>query len=116
VNIPRYYALWRDGVPTTGHVIGLEPAIHQRVRYFYNTSDGTFYGSDTGGAGDFKLLRLEADVRVVYLPDHPGVSLLGNPAERFANEILSVGLAVVIVPTFVVTTTLRRQARRARQG
>jgi len=104
MNLRRYYALESDGIRTTGTVTALESENHQVVRYRYQVAGATYEGVGSAGVGNpgFNALDVGTPVMIYYEASNPRVSALGNPAQRLHDEIQSVALASLIVPTILV--------------
>src|SRR5437867_7932565 len=114
LNWPSYRRLAARGVTGQGEVVELLPKIHNTVRYKYQVRGQTFQGQMQSRQPNPSLdqLRVSQAVVIYYDPEHPEKSVLGDPTPIFWNETISVTLAAVAVPTFVVASWVWRTARR----
>jgi hypothetical protein len=49
---------------------------------------------------------------ICYDPQHPETSVLGDPKPMLMNETISIALAALVVPTFLVATWAWRASRK----
>lgn len=110
-----FYKLSRHGVVTQGTVTGFEPENHRTVHYKYDVGGRPYSAADQGGSGpgnrDFEYLAVGDAVQVYYLPEDPHVCCLGSPRESLTNELIPLGLAVVVGPLFIVVANAARYPR-----
>lgn len=115
LNARTFYKLSHRGVATQGTVSRLEPENHRTVYYEYEVGERSYSSADQGGAGagipDFERLTVGDAVQVYYLPEQPSVSCLGNPHSLLANELIPLGLMIVIGPLFVIVANAARYPR-----
>jgi hypothetical protein len=115
LNIPKLYALATGGVRTQGSVLALKPANHRTVRYAYQVAGVTYEGAGTLGAGNpaFGSLTPGSPVLVHYVATNPGTSILGEPGPRLENEVSSVAMAMLVLPSLLILALV---LARRRQG
>jgi len=115
-NMPKFWVLAKRGVVVKGRVSVKEkrPIIH----YTYTVGKQTYQGTD--GIGNDAILESRSlnvgdDIAVVYDPFNPQVSALGDIEGRLRNEINSLGLVILIVPT-LLTLSLKGSLEKANQN
>ena len=112
INWLRFYQLANAGVATQGWVTAKEPQNHQNVHYAYSVGSQTYHG--IGHAGfrnpEFGALKVGEQVIVFYLPMKPAVSCLGTPKDLLVNETISIGLAALLTPLFLIWASTRRSS------
>jgi len=103
-NLRRYYLLATDGIKTQGVVVDTEPQNHQLVRYSYQVAGISQAGVSNIGYGNppFASLHAGAPVLVYYDSSEPTSSVLGEPAPRLSNEVVSVALVMLLFPSLIV--------------
>lgn len=115
INMPRLRPLAAKGIQTCGTVTSFEPNSHQEVHYFFSANGKTYSAAQQGGKGDQRnALACPASsdgVLVYYLPDSPEISCLGDPKRLLENEETSIGLAMVILPSFALLGSRSRFPR-----
>ena len=113
VNCLRYYQLTKEGLVTKGWVTAKEPQVHQNVHYSYAVEGRTYNDVGHGDFGNpnFGQLRIGDPVTVSYLPRRPEVSCLGRPNDLLVNELIPIGLAALLFPTFAIWANSRRKTR-----
>jgi hypothetical protein len=57
-------------------------------------------------------LAVGQSVVIYYDPEHPEISVLGDPKPMLKNETISVALAALVVPTFLVVAWVWRVSRK----
>jgi hypothetical protein len=96
-------------------VTAFEPNNHQEIHYFFVADGKTYSGSQQGGTGDqrnaFTCAAGSSGIVVYYLPKTPEISCAGNPRSLWENEVISIGLAMVILPLFALLGTRWRYPR-----
>jgi hypothetical protein len=115
LNLRDYMALARHGVATRGTVLKLEPEVHQTVRYSYRVDGVIHEGKGTVGRGNPCFCDLTAGDRILVYYDagDPRISVMGEPAPRLENELISVGAAALLFPSFLVLAmAFKRVSRR----
>jgi len=117
LNLPTYYKIATHGVSGKASVVELLPNIHNTVRYKYHAAGQVLQAQHQPWQPNPPLERLNVGDQLViyYLPDRPEESVLGDPRPILKNEIVSVGLAAVIFPTFLVLIGKIQISRRRRQ-
>jgi len=109
-NVPLLYRLTRRGVKTCGTVTGFEPNNHRTVHYSYRVNDKTYSGAQEGGVGgEASASSNDCEGNVVfYLPERPDVSCISDPAPMLKNEIITVILAMLFIPSFLLLSARSR--------
>ena len=72
------------------------------------------WGSAGFGTRDCDDLKVGDEILVYYLPSDPTLSRPGSIRERWANELISIFLAVALVPTAIVWAVWRQLPDRYR--
>ncbi len=118
LNWPTFHRLVAVGVSGEGKVVELLPKIHNTVHYDYRVGGQVFEGQMQSWQPNPPLeqLKVGQPVVVYYDPQRPGESVLGNPKPMLQNETISVALAALGVPSFIVATWAWRSSRRLAQG
>ena len=117
LNWPGYYRLVRAGVSGQASVVQLLPNIHETARYEYRVGGRVYEGQMQSWQPNPPLERLRVGQPVViyYDPQRPAESVLGNPRPMLQNETISVALAAIVAPSFIVATWAWRSSRRQKQ-
>jgi len=80
-NQNRYESLSIEGRRVTGTVVAKQPENHRAIVYQFNAGDIDFTGIGGANGGiSFDEVEVGSSVPVVYDPDYPLNSLLGDPA------------------------------------
>jgi hypothetical protein len=119
LNWRAYRSMAACGVSGQATVIELLPKIHNTVRYEYRVAGQAFQGQMQSWQPNPPLTKLSVGQPLViyYDPRHPEESVLGDPKPMLQNETISVALAAVILPTFIVAPWAWRSSRKhASQG
>jgi len=103
-NVPTFRRLATRGVEARGIVLELHPEIHATLTYKYQVGGSTFRGQTQPWPPNPPLQQIKVGQEVViyYDPEHPEVSALGDPHLMLNNEISSVVLGAIGLPTFLV--------------
>jgi hypothetical protein len=104
-NWQKWHTLAKYGVETKGNVVKKEPDNHRFIHYSYAVDQRTYSGLGSAGEGnpEFEQLKVGDSVTVVYNPDNPKESILGN-AESQASSIRNGILFLAILgPLFSMT-------------
>jgi len=110
--VGRYFDLSRHGVETRGVVTKTTCSDHQTFRYRFEVAGRSFEAVGLEGTSKHCVALVPGDpVVVFYLPDDPSLNVSGNPRAHFLNEAVSIGLAVVVLPGFLVWAYARRRKR-----
>ena len=114
LNWPTYRRSAVRGVEGQAKVIELLPKIHDTVRYEYRVAGRTFEGQMTTWQPNppTEQLNVGNSLTIYYDPDHPEVSVLGNPKPILRNETISVVLAALGAPSFLVLAWAWRASRK----
>ncbi|HEX4613595.1 MAG TPA: DUF3592 domain-containing protein [Urbifossiella sp.] len=116
LNMPVYRRLADEGVPAEATVTEPTCENHATVRYAFRVDGRTFTGVGQPSAvgRDCADVRAGDRLEVWYVPADPGIHRLGAPGPNLRNEEVSVGLAAVGMPAFLVVVSggayLRRKA------
>ena len=96
-----------------GWVTAKEPQVHQNVHYSYAVEGRTYNDVGHGDFGNpgFGQLRVGDPAMVYYLSGRPEVSCLGRPKDLLVNEMIPIGLAALLFPTFAIWANSRRKTR-----
>jgi hypothetical protein len=103
-NLPRYRGLFISGIKTRGVVLRTEPRNHALVCYWYRVNGIAYENCGNIGAGNPRFEALDPGMPVVLYFDtaNPKISELGEPGPRLRNEVISVVMAVLFLPTILV--------------
>jgi hypothetical protein len=114
-NVPAFYRLTSRGVASPATVVEILPKIHNTVRYNYSIGGHSFHGSMQSWPPNPVIgeLKVGQEVVIYYDREHPDNSALGAPNAMLENELASVILAALIVPTLIVLR-IRWWIRRSR--
>jgi hypothetical protein len=114
LNWPVYHRLVAVGVSGQASVVELLPKIHNTVRYDYRVGGQVFEGQMQSWQPNPPLeqLRVGQPLVIYYDPQNAAESVLGNPKPMLENETISVALAGVGVPSFIVVAWAWRSSRR----
>jgi hypothetical protein len=96
-SVSRYYDLFRRGVVTDGVVVASEPDNHRNVEYRLVVNGQEYSNGHWGWAA-----RVGERIPVTYLPEDPRVSCPGSARAWLDNEIMFVGMAVLLMPFVLV--------------
>jgi hypothetical protein len=100
VNVPRLYQLNEHGISAEAIVTAITPENHNSFLYAYTVA-GTRY---TGAGFIHELPKAEVGekVSVRYLPEAPDVSCSGDVRAALINELISVGMVVLVFPPLII--------------
>ena len=104
LNLPTFYRLAERGVSEKATVVELFPQNHNTVRYEYKVAGQVLQrrmGSSQPNPPSGQL-AIGQSVVIYYDPQHPEVSVLGDPKLMMRSEMVPVVLAAIIFPTFLV--------------
>jgi len=104
LNLSPYRRLATHGVRSEGRIIELLPEFHSTARYGYLVAGKSFEGRKQSWEPNPPLeeMRVGQTVIVYYDPEFPERSVLGDPKSILQNETMSIILAALIGPTFIV--------------
>lgn len=106
LNVPHMWKLAMRGKPAEGVVVSKEAENHRAVTYAYRVEERQYISKMQGAAGmgnpPFEKLAPGTRLNIYYDPNDPNVSIAGEPQSHLTNELISVGLATVLIPTFFV--------------
>jgi Protein of unknown function (DUF3592) len=111
INLPTYRRLVVHGALGQATVLEVLPHDHNTLRYQYQVDGKRFRGQTQSWPPNPPLqqINLGQTVVIYYDPADPDVSVLGDPHGMLTNEIVSVGLAAIVLPTFLVIAWAGRQ-------
>ena len=114
LNLPTNHRLAEKGVSENATIVELLPQIHNTVHYEYQVAGQTFQGRMGSRQPNppSEQLGVGQSVVIYYDPEHPEVSVLGDPKLMFSGEIFPVVLAALGGPTFIVFVLARREYER----
>ncbi len=114
LNWPSYRRMALRGISGQATVIELLPKIHNTLRYEYHVAGRAFQGQMQSWSPNplLEQLAVGQSVIIYYDPEHPEVSVLGDPNPMLKNETISVALAALVVPTFLVAAWVWRASRK----
>jgi hypothetical protein len=103
-NWTSYYRIAKNGVSGKGIVFQLLPQDHNGVRYNYKSDNKTFEGMRNSSPPNppFNQLKKGQEVTVYFDPQHPEISLLGDPKSIFKDETIAVVIGGVVLPFLVL--------------
>jgi hypothetical protein len=103
-----------QGVLGHATVTALHPEFHNTVSYEYRVAGQTFHGQMQSWKPNPELQELTVGQALViyYDLEHPEKSVLGDPKPMLENETISVGLAGILFPTFIVLIWARKASRK----
>ena len=110
-NLPTFHRLAERGVSENATVVELLPQFHKTVRYEYHVAGQAYQGRMGSRAPNppSEQLGVGQSVIICYDPEHPDVSVLGDPKLMFSSETVPVLLAAFMAPTFIVFVLARRE-------
>jgi len=120
LNVPTFWRLTKHASHCQGVVTEVTVAYHNTVRYQYTVSNRVYTGQTQTGMPnpDPSKLRTGDELVVFFDPDAPRTSVLETPGALLKNEIISWGMAALIMPSLVVFGIRRgfvRSRRKAQQ-
>ena len=103
-NWTSYYRIANNGVSEKATVFQLLPQNHNLVRYSYKFGDKTFEGMRGSSPPNppFNQLKQGEEVTVYFDPQHPEISLLGEPKAIFKDETIAVATGGVVFPFLIL--------------
>jgi Protein of unknown function (DUF3592) len=113
LNWPTYRCMASRGISSTATVLELFPQAHNTVRYRYEVGGQTFEGQMQSWQPNAPIEQLGVgrSVFITYDPQHPAVSVLGDPKPMLWNETISIALAALLFPTLIVGGWVYRKKR-----
>lgn len=114
LNWSGYRRIASRRVSSEAVVVELLPDVHNTVRYEYAHGGRIFQGQMQSWPPNPPLEQLRVGQRlVIYVdPARPEKSVLGDPAPILRNETVSIVLAAVGLPTFLVVVWVWRSLRK----
>jgi hypothetical protein len=111
LNVPRYYQLYRHGVPIQAHVIGKEA--HNQVAFTFKVDGQSYRGINRPRDPNpsFYGTMINGQVTAYYLPGRPETNCLGYPSAFLQGELIS---AVVGGTWFAFGALLIAEVQRKR--
>ena len=106
-----YGELARAGVPAIAVVLKPDCGNHANIVYRFEVNGRQFDARDSASWSGRNCQSVKPGelVRVTYLPNDPTVNAVGDPNERLWNERISLMLASLIMPAFIIWAFVRRQ-------
>ena len=116
LNWLSYRRLSTRGLAGQATVVELLPKDHNSVRYEYPVGSKVFQGRMQSWPPNPPLedLVVGKTLTVYFDPERPEVSVLGDPKKMLTNETISVGLASILFPSFIVSAWMWMTSRRHR--
>jgi hypothetical protein len=113
LNWPEYRRMAVRGISGHAIVVELLPKIHNSVRYEYYVAGRTLQGQMQSWQPNPPLEQLSVGQPLViyYNPERPEESVLGDPRPILKNETVSIALAALGIPTFIVLVWAWRTSR-----
>jgi hypothetical protein len=113
LNVPHLEHLTTRGVQTQATVTELTPKEHLTLRYEYQVDGKKFeqQGAPWRPNPPLDEIKVGDSLVIYYDPVYPSVSVLGDPKPMLTNELVSVGMAVLLMPTFIVLTLILRTGK-----
>jgi hypothetical protein len=112
VNIPKFLGLVRFGMPTTAYIEDLAKRTHPGVLYEYEVDGRRYTIGNAQKAGNVPANRMKRQAQITYDRRDPHESTFEDPKAALKNEIISVTVAALMVPTFVLLR-LKKKAVKA---
>jgi hypothetical protein len=111
LNVPHFYRLVMSGVQAKATVLELTPQIHGSVRYEYLVGGRKFEGQRAPWRPNPPMEQIKAgeSLEIYYDPVSPAISVPGDPKPMLMNELISVGMACLLVPTAIVFTLRKKK-------
>ncbi|MFL6230830.1 MAG: DUF3592 domain-containing protein [Pyrinomonadaceae bacterium] len=105
-----YHHLAQHGIRTYGQVTAKDPANHQSVRYSYVVGGTSYTGIGQAGEGnpEFDQLREGESVIVVYDPDKPELSNMGDANSYVGGLNAGILFLATVAPTIAVINMYRK--------
>ena len=104
LNTPTFWRLTRHAAHCQGAVTKVTADYHNTVCYQYTVNNRVYTGqTQTGTPNPGAETLRSGDALVVFFdPDAPSTSVLEAPGALLKNEIISWGLAALLVPSIVL--------------
>jgi len=104
LNLPTFHRLAEKGVSEKATIVELLPKFHNTVRYEYQVAGETYQGRMGSSRPNppSEQLGIGQSVVIYYDPEHPQVSVLGDPKGMFYEETFAVMFAALMGSTFIV--------------
>jgi hypothetical protein len=107
LNLPDYIPLSMDHRTTEGTITKLEPENHNSVYYQFVIGGQTYEGAETR-ANEF-VNGVGRKITVFYHPKSPAKSSISQPYDLLVNELITLGLIVLIFPGLVLITLRQKK-------
>ena len=114
LNWLSYRRLSARGLAGQATVMELLPKDHGRVRYEYTVGGKVFQGRMQSWPPNPELEKVVVGqtLTICFDPERPEISVLGDPKKILNNETTSIGLASIVIPTFIVGAWMWRKWRK----
>ena len=118
LNIPTFWRLTKHASHCQGAVTEVTVDYHNTVRYQYTVNNRVYTGQTQTGMPNPEPGKLRpGDALIVFFdPDAPSTSVLEAPDALLKNEIISWGLAALVMPSLVVFGIKRGFVRNRRKA
>jgi hypothetical protein len=118
LNVPLFNHLIRNGVREQATAVKLTPEFHNTVRYEYQVGAIKFEGQSQSWLPNppVEKIKVGEPLVIYYDPLNPSRSVLGDPKPMLTNELISVGMVVLAVPTVIVFRLMQYQRRKHSKG
>jgi len=113
LNIPTYWRLLNEGQATRATVDRTTCDNHGTLFYRFTVAERAYTGWGSAGFGTPACGHFKPGdpIVVYYLPSDPTVSRPGEIRDRWDNEVISVVLAVTVLPAFLTVIVWSRWPR-----
>ena len=113
LNLMKYRRISNEGKQIVGTVTATDCQNHNLIRYSFEVGERQYAGMGTA-PGNCNDTAPGDPVEVWYVPDDPGINVVGSARARYVNELISVSLASLVIPgiltpLFMLTWFRRRK-------
>jgi hypothetical protein len=110
-DLPKFYRLYNAGTETRGSVQQTTCDNHGYVFYSFKAGQKSYSNQMRASSGGIACSTLGpgADITVVYLADEPEVSTAGNPWVGLMDIVLTIFVAALVGPLFIIYIYRRSQ-------
>jgi Protein of unknown function (DUF3592) len=102
----KYRRISKEGKQVRGAVTAYEPRNHNTLRYIFEVNGLRYAGVDRGPGNSREAPSPGDSVEVCYVPDDPGISILGNGEHLFRNELIMVAVMSLIISGICTTIAM----------
>jgi len=111
LNIPSLIKLVKHGAPITATIIRTTCDSHNSAAYTFTVGSARYSGGDNG-IQDCRSLHPGDQITIYYDLTDPALNRASEPTAALRNEIISISLAAVLIPTFALGAVLFRKRRK----